>query len=199
MNQHLRPSHFAPTTRAAEGLDRRRWTVAEIEAMVAGGIIDEHERIELIGGEVVPMAAKGIHHETLKVALAKHWYRRLPQGVEFAQETTFHLSEDTFVEPDFVFWPTRHRLADLRPETALLAIEIADSSLAFDLGRKALLYASFAIPEVWVIDARKRITHVLREPADGDYRVKRKLGARKLLDFSFAPELNVRLADLEGV
>ena len=52
------------TTQAAEGLVRRRFTVAELEAMVAAGIIDEDERIELIGGEVVPMSPKGNHHES---------------------------------------------------------------------------------------------------------------------------------------
>ncbi len=37
-------------TRAAEGLDRRRFTVAEVEEMVEAGILDEDERVELIGG-----------------------------------------------------------------------------------------------------------------------------------------------------
>ena len=41
------------TTTAAEGLPRRRFTVAELEQMTAAGILDEDERIELIGGEIV--------------------------------------------------------------------------------------------------------------------------------------------------
>ena len=56
-------------TRAAEGLPRRRFTVAEVEEMVAAGIVDEDERVELIGGELVPMSPKGNHHEVLKTAL----------------------------------------------------------------------------------------------------------------------------------
>jgi Putative restriction endonuclease len=50
-------------TTAAEGLPRRRFTVAELEQMVAAGILDEDERIELIGGEIVPMSPKGDQHE----------------------------------------------------------------------------------------------------------------------------------------
>jgi len=38
------------STQAAEGLPRRRFTVAEVEAMVEAGIMDEDERVELIGG-----------------------------------------------------------------------------------------------------------------------------------------------------
>jgi hypothetical protein len=55
MNEMLRPPSLPHTTQAAEGLARRRWTVAEIEAKVRAGIIDEDERFELIGGEMVPI------------------------------------------------------------------------------------------------------------------------------------------------
>ena len=40
----------ARVTSAAEGLPRRRFTVAEVEAMVAAGVMEEDERVELIGG-----------------------------------------------------------------------------------------------------------------------------------------------------
>jgi Uma2 family endonuclease len=56
------------TTTAAEGLPRRRFTVAELEQMVAAGILDEDERVELIGGEIVPMSPKGNQHEIVKIA-----------------------------------------------------------------------------------------------------------------------------------
>ena len=51
------------TTTAAEGLLRRCFTVEELEQMVAANILHEDERIELIGGKIVPMSPKGIHHE----------------------------------------------------------------------------------------------------------------------------------------
>lgn len=55
--------HFTTmTTTAAEGLPRRRFSVRELEQMVAAGILAEDERIELIGGEIVPMSPKGNHH-----------------------------------------------------------------------------------------------------------------------------------------
>jgi hypothetical protein len=50
----------ARVTTAAEGLPRPRFTVAEVEAMVAAGVVDGDERLELIGGELVPMSPKGI-------------------------------------------------------------------------------------------------------------------------------------------
>ena len=64
-------------TSAAEGLPRRRFTVAEVEAMVAAGVMEEDERVELIGGELVPMSPKGIQHEVVKASAAPSVVPRL--------------------------------------------------------------------------------------------------------------------------
>ena len=69
----------ARVTTAAEGLPRRRFTVAEVEAMVAAGVMKEDERVELIGGELVPMSPKGRRHETVKIALVDRWIRADPR------------------------------------------------------------------------------------------------------------------------
>ena len=196
MNEQLRRPSLPLTSQAAEGLPRRRWSVAEIEAMAAAGIIDEDERFELIGGEVVPMNPKGIGHERLKVALAKYWYQRLPAGFEFAQETTFRINEDTFLEPDFIFYSTATGLAGLKPETALLAVEVADSSLAYDLGRKARLYATFGVRELWVINATTFATRIHRTPGLEGYTDIRDVEPGDRLAPAFCDDLAVTLATL---
>jgi Uma2 family endonuclease len=166
MNRHPRDM----TTNAAEGLPRRRFTVAELEAMTAAGILDEDERIELIGGEIVPMSPKGNQHEILKAALTVYWARKLPADLMLVTETTFRLTADTYLEPDFVFYPKATGIAGLSAETARLVVEVADSSLGYDLGRKAALYASFGIAELWVIDAVRLVTHIHRDPTSSGYR-----------------------------
>jgi hypothetical protein len=86
------------------------------------------ERLELIGGELVPMSQKGIHHEIVKQALSDRWCR-LPRGVcDVAVATELSVSEDTFLGPDFVIFPRAGGFAGLAPATALLVVEIADSS-----------------------------------------------------------------------
>jgi hypothetical protein len=82
-------SSSARVTSAAEGLPRRRFTVAEVEAMVAAGVMEEDERVELIGGELVPMSPKRIEHEVVKKALLRRWYRAAPDHIDLAPETTF--------------------------------------------------------------------------------------------------------------
>jgi len=189
----------ASSTQAAEGLPRRRFTVAEVEAMVAAGIMDEDERVELIGGELAPMSAKGIHHEALKVALDDHWVGLRSRTCVVAPETTFRLSDDTFLEPDFVIYPRASRLKSLSQSNVLLVVEIADSS-GYDRGRKAALYASFGVRELWVIDAVKRTTRVFRKPSAEGYGETLDFGESDLLTPEFAPpEFALRLDELESL
>ncbi len=68
----------ANATRAAEGFDRRSFTVAEVLRMQDAGIISEDENFELIEGEVVPMRAKTHVHELIKSALNTAIARALP-------------------------------------------------------------------------------------------------------------------------
>jgi Uma2 family endonuclease len=190
----------ARVTSAAEGLPRRRFTVAEVEAMVVAGVMEEDERVELIGGELVPMSPKGNRHEVLKAALLRRWYRAAPEEVDLVPETTFRLSEDTYLEPDVVIYPRATGIRGLAADNALLVVEIADSSLRYDIGRKAALYASFGIRELWVIDAVRLTTRVFRDPAADGYRNAMDFGPADRLTPLIAPEaFALRLDQLELV
>jgi Uma2 family endonuclease len=188
----------ARVTSAAEGLPRRRFTVAEVEAMVAAGVMEEDERVELIGGELVPMSPKGNHHEVVKTALLARWYRASPGDLLLTPETTFRLSEDTYLEPDVVIYPRASGLRGLTGASVLLVVEIADSSLRYDTGRKAALYASFGIRELWVIDAVRLTARVFREPGTDGYRDARDFGPTDHLAPLIAPAaFALRLDELE--
>ena len=185
------------TTNAAEGLPRRYFTFAELEEMTAAGILGEDERIELIGGEIVPMSPKGNHHEVVKAALNIYWARKLPSELLFITETTFRMSDDTYFEPDFVFYPKEGGWKGLGATTAKLVVEVADSSLGYDMGQKAALYANFGIAELWVIHAVTLQTRIHREPSPSGYRSILDLPPTETLVPAAAPALVVRLADLD--
>lgn len=186
----------APTTQAAEGMPRRPWTVAEIEAMVAAGIIDEDERFELIGGEVVPMSPKGARHEMVKIELNAHLQRAKPDAFHVAPETTLRLDEKSFVEPDFCVFPRAVNPGDMRGYDVRLAIEIADTSLRYDLGRKIGIYAAYGVPEVWVINALTLITHVHRNLGAEGYRSVFEAGPEEEIASLRVPEIVVCLSRL---
>jgi Uma2 family endonuclease len=193
--RYVRAMNFMPA-RITKGLPRRKFTVAEVEGFVRKGIIREHERFELIGGEIIPMLPKGNWHENVKRELNRFLVKRLPEHLELIPETTFRLSKTTFIEPDFLIYPTEVDLKDLSGGNVLLAIEVADTSLKYDLDRKPMLYAHFGIRELWVVDARKRQTTVHREPADDAYRSVQLFAADQQIVPVFAPEMAVTLDQL---
>jgi hypothetical protein len=92
-------------TRAAEGFDRRAFTVDEVLRMQEAGIISEDENFELIEGEIVPTQAKTHARELLKSALKIAVVRALPDRLWVGVETTIYLTPNTFVEPDLVVYP----------------------------------------------------------------------------------------------
>lgn len=151
----------APTA-LAEGLPRRRFSVADVRRMTEVGLIGDDERLEVLDGEIVQMSSKGARHESIKGAINRLWGRKCPDDVQFMPETGLYLSEMTYLEPDFVAFSAKVKLADLKGPNVLLAIEVADSSLGYDLHRKPPIYASFGVRELWVIDAAARVTHVHR-------------------------------------
>ncbi len=194
---NLRPPTLAATTQAAEGLQRRRFTVAEIASMVASGILAEDERIELIGGEVVPISPKGRRHELLRSELAFALSRQCPAHLKVATETPLNLASDLAPEPDIIVFPATLKAPDVDGNSVLLVIEVADSSLAYDLGTKPPIYAAQGVREYWVINAQTLETTTHRDPIGDGYRTTATVGAGTRLAPQLAPELALRLEDFD--
>ncbi len=66
------------------------------------------------------------------------------------------------------------------------------------MGRKAKLYASFGVRELWVIDAAKLSARIFREPEAGGYRDTRDFASADQMVPLFAPEIfALRLDELK--
>ena len=81
------------------------------------------------------------------------------------------------------------------PADVLLVIEVADTSLAYDLGSKVPLYARHGIPEVWVIDAATRQTRVFRQPV-GSGEAGRSTSGGYVNEASIEPHGSLACADV---
>ena len=183
-----------PITHAAEGLERRAFALSDVLRIVEIGVLGHDERFELIGGEIVPLSPKNIGHERLRVWLNTYLIRNRVAGTEVAR-TTLYLSDDTFVESDFVLYSKSDGLAKLDGKSVKLAIEVSASSLDYDLGRKARLYAEFGVCELWVIDAKKLVTRTHCQPFNGEYGDVDDLEAGRTLTPKFLPGPSVNLKD----
>jgi Uma2 family endonuclease len=185
------------TTRGAEGFDRRAFTVDEILRMQEAGIISDDENFELIDGEIVPMQAKTHVHELIKSSLIMGLARVLPDNLWLGVESTMYLSRNTFVEPDLVIYPRGLKLEEIKGTDIVLAIEIALTSLAYDRGLKAQIYARHGVRELWVIDADKRRVHIHTAPKAGVWKSVVEYGPDHTLTCSVIPGFSAKLGAIE--
>lgn len=182
-------------THVADGFDRMAFTVADIERMTEAGVLEPDDKFELIEGEIVWMQAKHFPHERIKLALNRALTRALPDHLQLGVETSAFLSDITVVDPDLSIFPMMNT-QEVRGPDLLLAIEVADTSLAKDLNLKAGVYAKYGVRELWVIDANARATHVFRNPLEGLWTQRETLGPDHALTHAAAPGFSLRLADL---
>jgi Uma2 family endonuclease len=128
------------------------------------------QRLELIDGEVLEVIAKGTRHSSVVNRLARLITLRVTSGpedsLELRVESPLHLGGSSEVEPDLALVHRRsdaYLLAHPSAADTVLLIEVADTSLRFDLEAKSRLYDAAGIPNYWVIDVlRPRLIAVLQ-------------------------------------
>lgn len=160
------------STQASIELPRRRFTVAEYEAMARTGVLREDDRVELLDGEIVVRTPIGPPHAGVVKRLNRLLVTGLGEAAIVGVQDPLRLSARSEPEPDLVV--ARPRSDDYTdghpgPDDALLVIEVADSSLAVDRGVKVPLYAAAGIAEVWLVDLAAGAVHVQRSPAGSAY------------------------------
>jgi Uma2 family endonuclease len=131
------------------------------------GILGPADRVELIDGEIIDMSPIEVLHAAIVARLASYFSQQLGARAIVWCQNPLRLDDISEPEPDIVILRPRadfYTTAHPGPADVLLVIEVADSSLAYDLGTKVPLYARHGIPEVWVIDAATRKTSVFRRP-----------------------------------
>lgn len=178
---------------------RYRFTIAEVRAMAEAGLLREPERLELIEGELITMPADGARHRDWSYALMIWLTQHLGPDHVIIPGSTLELSSYNGPKPDWYVFPAGLETAAVSGPDVLLAIEQADSSLAYDLGLKAGLYARFGVRDYWVVDLAKRIIHVHRDPTPEGYGWKRRVMANEPIEALLLPGLALTLDALPRV
>ncbi len=142
-----------------------RWTRDEYYKMADMGLFDGR-RVHLIKGEVFEMSPQYSPHAT-GVTLADSVMRRVfKRGYVVRVQLPLDLGADSDPEPDIAVAAGNERTyRDAHPTTALLIVEIADSSLDHDRYRKGSLYASVGIEDYWIVNLVDSQLEVHRQPA----------------------------------
>ena len=120
----------------------------------------------------------------------------LPDTLWLGVETTIYLSANTFVEPDLVVYPKGIKLEEVKGSHIVLAIEVVLTSLAYDRGLKARLYARHGFNELWVIDAERRRTVIHSGTEAGAWRSVVERGLDEALTSTALPGFTARLGSI---
>lgn len=165
-----------PFRSAAEELPRKRFTRQEVERLQEAGAFDG-QRYELIDGDLFDKMGQNPPHASA-IRRIHGWLTRILGGDRVQEQLPIEAAggdlERSLPEPDVAV------LADNKPEyekrhprgdELLLAVEVSDSTAAFDLGRKAAIYANARVPEYWVVDLPRRMLVVHRNPDGPTYRL----------------------------
>ena len=178
---------------------RRRFTRKEYHRMGEAGILREDDRVELIRGEIIEMSPISPRHAAFVDNLTRLLVRRLPDSAIVRVQGPVALADDTEPQPDLTVLRLRdvpYKDREAWADDAVLMIEVAHSSLAYDRCIKRSVYAEAGIPEYWVVDCAAETIEVHRDPgADGYRDVRLVTGAAELAPQAF-PDVVLSTADI---
>jgi Uma2 family endonuclease len=149
-------------------------TVAEYYRMGEVGIIGPDERVELLDGQLIAIPPIGPPHGYSVTRLDAYFRQRFVGRAWITVQNPVRLDDVSEPQPDVMLsaLPSeRYAVAHPTPDEALLVVEVAQSSLPYDRGRKLRAYARRKVREYWIVDLRHEQVHVYREPAGEGYAV----------------------------
>jgi len=181
---------------------RYRWTCDQFHQFGDRGLFDGR-RAMLIDGEILTMPMAAPPHVTSLHLVAKFLDRTFPDFY-VRNQSALNVGTENDPGPDLAVVPGSIRdYATRQATTAILVVEIADSSLSFDRGPKSNLYAAANVQEYWVLDVNGRQLFIYREPvADVDaprgwrYTTMQTFAETERVSPLVAPQASVLLSEL---
>ena len=182
----------------------RRWTREEYYRMAKTGVLRPDERVELIDGEVFQVVPQRSLHATAILMAEKAL--KIAFGEVYNVRYQLPLALDPHSEPEPDVSVVRGSYLDYRdehPSTAVLVVEVLDTTLKTDRNRKGSLYARARIPEYWIVNLLDQRLEVYRDPVASatarygwEYKTFHHYSAGQSISPSQAPQAQIAVADL---
>jgi Uma2 family endonuclease len=176
-----------------------RLTVADFNLLHDAGAFADHGRAELLDGTIYVMNAEYRAHAVAKSRFLCRLYDALNamnSDYEAVAEPSIAMPPANMPQPDIAI--VRRDVNDRTFTLASVAflVEVADSTIGFDLSGKASIYATNKIAEYWVVDIQAAVIHVHSVPVDGQYSDLRRVKMGENLSSLAVPGLSVATGDL---
>jgi Uma2 family endonuclease len=188
--------HTMETTIAVEqtepGVRFRKFTIAEYYKMAEAGILAPKERVELLDGHILHMAPIGDRHENLVDTLNAILGDQRKSRYVVRVNGPIRIPDFSEPQPDLTLYRRGVRTHPI-PEDIHLVIEVSETTLSYDSGKKKAVYERGGIREYWIIDVKQNAV-IVHELKGNRYQVTtHKRGAISAHDF---PDVVVNLDNL---
>jgi Uma2 family endonuclease len=180
---------------------KKLFTVHEYYKMADAGILGEDDRVELIDGEIVQMSPIGDRHLGCVNGATDLFTAAFRGRAVVSVQNPLRLGDYTEPQPDIVLLkPRLDAYRGKHPEAgdALLVVEVADTTLAYDRDVKLPRYAAAGVPEVWIesLGADQLLVH--RDPAGDSYKTCRTLTPGDSASIGAFPDVIFEVGELLG-
>ncbi len=165
--------------------------------MVSSGLFHPEDKLELINGEIYDVSPQSSRHATA-IRLAEEALRQAyGSGFDVRVQLPAALDAGSEPEPDVAVVEGGPRdYLDAHPTTAMLTVEVSDTSLAFDRTAKQTTYARNGIPEYWIVNLIDGVVEVYRQPEGDGYAEVSKLSSAARISPLTRPDCSIAVRDL---
>ncbi|MEG4328741.1 Uma2 family endonuclease [Microcoleus sp. herbarium5] len=182
----------------------KRFSIAEYHRLGELGFFAPDDRVELIRGEIIIMAAKGRLHSVCNSLLLEELVILLARRARLRVQEPIILSDDSEPEPDVVIARNRsdnYLSSHPQPADILLVIEVSDSTLKYDRTTKLSLYAETGIYNYWIFNLVDNQLEMHSEPyqkqnGSYSYQLQRVVLPNQTVVIPGFPELSLDLSSV---
>jgi Uma2 family endonuclease len=176
----------------SEGAAPYHWTVEAFTKASEAGVFGYSERLELIQGRIIKIMGQGPRHATLASEIADMLRDAAKKQFAIREEKPVRIDFDGEPIPDVMVLSGRQ--ADYGnqqpvPEDVRLLVEVSVTTVEYDLGEKALLYAQAGVTDYWAVLVNEAAIVVHREPSPEGYQNVMRLAGTDSLSPLAMPEV----------
>jgi len=176
-----------------------RWKRGDFRDFLGSNLVDDPSRFELLDGLVFQRPMENPSHSLACGLVQDALLAVLPKDCHLRCQHPLAIDDETEPDPDFaVVRGNRRDFTSDHPTFAELVVEVSDTTLHIDKGRKLRAYARNEIQEYWIVNLADKALEVCRRPDRGneEFGESFKLGMEQSATPLFAPDATIRVRDL---
>jgi len=178
---------------------RHQFTVDDYYRLGEIGVIAANDRVELVCGEIIDMPPIGASHAACVERMHFLLTTRVGPEWQVRSQNPLRLGDRDEPVPDVMvvkaradFYESGHPVTD----NVALLVEVSDTTLVYDRGTKAPMYARNGVKEVWIVDINGETVLVYRDPGPGGYRVAEAKHREERISSSVLPDIDIAVSDI---